>query len=316
MLTDFMLFMSYLGSSAFYVPLLIALFWCVAPRLAARASVVLLSGALLNTLLKLVFHEPRPYWTDPAVKGRQSLSSFGMPSGHAQNGIVAWGFFAAQTRRRLLWAGAAVVIALIGVSRVYLGVHSTGQVLAGWAIGLTLLVVVLALEPIVVPWWTSRHLAVQMVLSLVISLLLLAAAWGAWQPLEDWQWPQAWADAVRAAGGHTPPVTLTDSAQASGALCGALAGLSLLAARGWFDPGGHAWQRLARLPVGLAGTAAIAALDLLPDGTNLAQAFAVQTLLALWVTAGAPEAFVRLRLAARPTPGLTRPGDDRAELHQ
>jgi hypothetical protein len=307
-----MLFMSYLGSAAFYVPLLVVLFWCVAPRLAARATVLLLFGALLNTLLKLVFHEPRPYWTDPAIKGRQSLSSFGMPSGHAQNGIVAWGFFAAQTKRRLLWVGAAVIIALIGVSRVYLGVHSTGQVLAGWAIGLTVLVAALALEPIVVPWWTQRHLAVQIALSLAISLLLLAAAWGAWHPLENWQWPQAWADAIRAAGGETQPVTLTDSARASGGLCGALAGFSILTARGWFAPDGRAWQRLARLPIGLAG----AALIYLFDGTNLIQAFIVQAALALWVTAGAPEAFVRLRLAARPTPGLTRPGDDRAELHQ
>ncbi|MEV4675948.1 MULTISPECIES: phosphatase PAP2 family protein [Actinomadura] len=316
MLTSFMLFMSYLGSSAFYVPLLLALFWCVAPRLAARAAVLLLSGALLNTLLKLVFHQPRPYWTDPAIKGRQSLSSFGMPSGHAQNGIVAWGFFAAQSSRRLLWVGAAVIIAFIGVSRVYLGVHSTSQVLAGWAIGLTLLVAFLALEPIVVPWWTSRHLAVQLALSLAIALLLLAAAWGAWQPLENWHWPQAWADAIRAAGGRTEPVTLTDSARASGGLGGAIAGLSVLAARGWFDPGGNPWQRLARLPVGFAGAALIAALDVLPDAANIAQAFAVQALLALWVTAGAPEAFVRLRLAARPTPGITRAGEDQAELRQ
>ncbi|MFB4307812.1 phosphatase PAP2 family protein [Actinomadura sp. GTD37] len=316
MLTGFMLFMSYLGSAAFYVPLLVALFWCVAPRLAARASVVLLFGGLLNTLLKLVFHDPRPYWTDPAVKSRQSLSSFGMPSGHAQNGIAAWGFFAAQTRRRLLWAGAAVVIALIGVSRVYLGVHSTGQVLAGWAIGLALLVAVLGLEPIVVPWWARCHLAVQAVLSLAVSLLLLAAAWGALQPLEDWQWPQAWADAVTAAGGRLEPVSLTDSARASGGLFGALAGLSVLASRGWFDPGGSPWRRLARLPLGFAGAAAIAALDRLFAGANPVEAFAAQAVLALWVTAGAPESFVRLRLAGRPTPGVTRPGEERAGLRQ
>ncbi len=311
-----MLFMSYLGSAAFYVPLLIALFWCVAPRLAARAAVLLLFGALLNTLLKLVFHDPRPYWTDPSVKGRQSLESFGMPSGHAQNGIAAWGFFAAQTRRWFLWAGAAVIIVLIGVSRVYLGVHSIGQVLAGWAIGLALLVAVMGLEPIVVPWWTRRPLAVQMALSLAVSLLLLAAAWGAVQPLLNWQWPEGWAEAIRAAGGRIEPITLTDSARASGGLCGGLAGLSLLAARGWFDPGGGPWQRLARLPVGFVGAAAIALTDLLSGGTNLAQAFAVQVLLALWVTAGAPESFVRLRLAARPTPAVTRPGEERAELRQ
>lgn len=307
-------FMSYLGSAAFYVPLLLALFWCVAPRLAARASVILLFGGLLNTLLKLVFHDPRPYWTDPDIKGRQSLSSFGMPSGHSQNGIVAWGFFAAQTKRWFLWAGAAVVIALIGVSRVYLGVHSTGQVLAGWAIGLTLLVAVLALEPIVVPWWAHRHLAVQIALALVISLLLLAASWGAWQPLDDWQWPQAWADAIKAAGGRTEPVTLTDSARASGGLFGAVAGLSVLASRGWFAAGGTPWQRLARLPVGFLGAAVIAASEQLHAGTNLIEAFAVQAVLALWVTSGAPEAFVRLRLAARPTPAVTRPGEERAGL--
>jgi hypothetical protein len=307
-----MVFMSYLGSAAFYVPLLLALFWCVAPRLAARAAVVLLFGAVLNALLKLVFHAPRPYWTDPNIRGRQSLSSFGMPSGHAQNSVAGWGFFAAQTRRWYLGAGAVVVIVLIGVSRVYLGVHSVGQVLAGWGVGLSVLVAALGLEPIVVPWWRRRHLAVQMALSLAVSLLLLAAAWGAVRPLRNWQWPQAWAQAIRVAGGATDPVTLTDSAQACGALCGLLMGLSLVAWRGWFDPGGRAWQRLARLPVGLAGAAVIA----LFEGTNLVQAFAVQALIVLWATAGAPEVFVRARLAARPTPGVTRAGDDRAGLRQ
>lgn len=307
-----MLFLSYLGSAAFYVPLLLALFWCVAPRLAARGAVVLLFGAVVNTLLKLVFHAPRPYWTDPSIEGRQSLTSFGMPSGHAQNSVAGWGFFAAQTRRWMPWAGAAAVIFLIGVSRVYLGVHSTGQVLAGWGIGLVLLVAVLGLEPIVVPWWTRQHLAVQLVLSLGVSLSLLAAAWGALRPLRDWQWPQAWTEAIQAAGGVTEPVTLTESAQATGALGGLLMGLSVCAARGWFDPGGKAWQRLARLPVGLAGTAGIAFFE----GTNVIQAFVVQALLGLWVTAGAPEVFVRLRLSGRPTPALTRAGDDRAGAPQ
>ncbi|MGH8966623.1 MAG: phosphatase PAP2 family protein, partial [Actinomycetes bacterium] len=261
MLTGFMHVVSFLGSAAFYVPLLVVLFWCAAPRLIARATVLLLFSAFLNTLLKLVFHDPRPYWTDPTVEGRQSHTSFGMPSGHAQNASVAWGFFAAQTRRWPLWAAAAVIIALIGVSRVYLGVHSVGQVLAGWAIGLALLGLALKLEPVVVAWWTSRHLAVQMALALVLSLLLLTAAWGAIQPLQDWNWPDAWARAIQATGGETEPVTLTQSAKATGGFCGALAGLSLLAARGWFDAGGKLWQRLTRVPVGLAGGAVIHPLD-------------------------------------------------------
>ncbi|RKS74572.1 PAP2 superfamily protein [Actinomadura pelletieri DSM 43383] len=311
-MTGFMHVMSFLGSAAFYVPVLVVLFWCVAPRLAARAAVVLLFSAFLNTLLKMVFHDPRPYWTDPSIEGKQSYTSFGMPSGHAQNAPVAWGFFAAQTRRWLVWTAAAILIVLIGLSRVHLGVHSISQVLAGWAVGLALLIAALGLEPVIVPWWTRRHLAVQMALALAVSLLLLAAAWGAFQPLQDWTWPDAWARAIQAAGGATEPLTLVDSARATGGICGVVAGLSLLASRGWFEPAAKLWRRVARVPVGLAGAAAIAALD----GSHLVQTFVVQVVLGLWITAGAPEAFVRLRLASRTVPALTRSGEDREELPQ
>ena len=216
MLTGFWHLMSFLGSAAFYVPVVLVLFWCAASRRAARGAVILLSGAYLVAVLKLVFHDPRPYWTDPAIEGEQPDSSFGMPSGHAHNAVVAWGFAAAQTRRRALWAGAAVIIVLVGLSRVYLGVHSIGQVLSGWAIGLGLLVAALVAEPFLVRWWTRLHLALQLAMALAVSLLLLAAAWAAIQPLEGWQWPNAWAQEIRESGGETGPVTLADPARAAG----------------------------------------------------------------------------------------------------
>ncbi|WP_242892077.1 phosphatase PAP2 family protein [Actinomadura litoris] len=315
MLTAFMHVMSYFGSAGFTIPLLAAVYWCVDPRLAARATVILSFGSVLNTVLKLVFHAPRPYWTDPGIVGRESRVSFGMPSGHSQNAVILWGFFATRTRRWLLWAGAAVVVALIGVSRVYLGVHSTGQVLAGWAVGLVVLVAALGLEPMVVPWWTRRPLAVQMALALAVSLVGVGAAWAAVHALHDWRWPEAWARAIAAAGGRTRPITLNEVAAAAGGLCGILAGLSLMSARGWFDAGGAPGRRLARLPVGVAGAVALSALGYL-FGAHPVQAFAVQTLLGLWATAGAPEAFVRLGLARRPAPPVGRPGDGLAELRQ
>ena len=317
MLTAFWDVVSVLGGTAFYVPVTLAVFWCVSPRQAARAAVILLFGAFVNTFLKLLFHDPRPYWTDPTIEGEQSHSSFGMPSGHAQNAPVAWGFWAAQTRRRSLWAAACVIVALIGASRVFLGVHSIGQVLAGWGVGLTLLVAALYLEPFIVSWWTRHHVAVQMTLALLISLLLLGAAWVALQPIQEWHWPNAWARAIRAAGGETESVDLVESSMAAGGFFGVLAGLSLLAARGWFEPGGTPWRRLARIPVALGGAAVLYYLPaLLLDGDGLLQAFTVQAVLGFWVTAGAPESFVRLRLAARPTRAVTRPGDERSELRQ
>ncbi|WP_067463036.1 phosphatase PAP2 family protein [Actinomadura macra] len=315
MLTAFMHVMSYLGSAGFYIPLLVAVYWCVDPRLAARATVILSFSSVVNTVLKLMFHAPRPYWTDPGVTGRESKVSFGMPSGHAQNAMAFWGFFATRTRRRLGWVAAVVVIVLIGVSRVYLGVHSTGQVLAGWAIGLVLLVAALGLEPMVVPWWTRRPVAVQMVLALAIALVGVGVAWGAVHSLQGWQWPDAWARAIQRSGGSTRPITLNEVAAACGGLCGILAGVSLLSARGWFDPGGAPWRRLARLPVGVLGAVILYGLAHY-GGSHPVQAFAVQTLAALWATVGAPEVFVRLGLARRPTRPITLPGDETAELRQ
>ncbi|MFC6935333.1 phosphatase PAP2 family protein [Actinomadura yumaensis] len=91
MLTGLMHALSFVGSAGFYLPLLVVVFWCVSPRAGARLGVVLVLGAALNTVLKLAFHAPRPYWTDPSVTGREPIESFGMPSGHAQNAAVVWG---------------------------------------------------------------------------------------------------------------------------------------------------------------------------------------------------------------------------------
>ncbi|QXJ25337.1 phosphatase PAP2 family protein [Actinomadura graeca] len=315
MLTGFMHVVSDLGSAGFYIPLLVVLYWCFDPRLAARATVILSLGSVANTVLKLVFHAPRPYWTDPGVTGRESKVSFGMPSGHAQNAVPVWGFFATRTRRRILWAAAAAAIVLIGVSRVYLGVHSPGQVLAGWAAGLVLLVAALGLEPMVVPWWTRRPLAAQMAMALAVSLIGVGVAWTAVDSLSGWHWPDVWARAIERAGGSTRPITLNEVSAACGGLCGVLAGVSLLSSRGWFDPGGAPWRRMARLPVGIAGAVVL----YLPEhygGSHPVQAFAVHTLIGLWATAGAPEVFVRLGLARRPTRPVTRPGGEPAELRQ
>ncbi|QFG25872.1 phosphatase PAP2 family protein [Actinomadura sp. WMMB 499] len=313
MLTAFMHVVSALGSAAFYVPLLVVLYWCVAPRLAARATVLLLLSAVLNTLLKMVFHDPRPFWTDPSVEGLAPHSSFGMPSGHAQNGIVFWGFLAMRASRPVPWAGAVVMIVLIGASRVYLGAHTVTQVLAGWAVGGALLLLALAVGPAVVAWWVRRRPAVQALLSLGIPLLLMAAAWGAFRPLQDFRYPPGWRREIIEAGGDVEPLSLTQAAMITGALCGFLAGAAITARRGWPEPAGALGRRLALLGVGIAGALPLLALNLPFGGPHPVQAYAVQALAALWVTAGTAEAYARLGLASRTrpetTPAVTRPGD-------
>lgn len=96
------------------------------------------TGALLSSLLKQTFGRARP----DVVPHLTEILSASFPSGHAMNSTVAYLGFAAlvagSTRRAVrayaLALGATMAL-MIGISRVYLGVHWPSDVLAGWCMG-------------------------------------------------------------------------------------------------------------------------------------------------------------------------------------
>ncbi len=105
-------------------------------REAVFAAVACGGSALLNMAAKHTFQRPRPaLWESLAPE-----STFSFPSGHAMGSmtlaavlvLLAW-------RTRWRWpvlAGAVAFVGLVGISRLYLGVHYPSDVLAGWAAGL------------------------------------------------------------------------------------------------------------------------------------------------------------------------------------
>ncbi|HLX63209.1 MAG TPA: phosphatase PAP2 family protein [Planctomycetota bacterium] len=123
------------------VPILsIAIFCGNRWRYALLLALLAVGGADLSaTALKEIVHRPRAYETETirkVEKYRYTSKSGGFPSNHAANTmaamtIVAWHF------RKKKWAAALCmcVPALVGYSRVYLGVHYPSDVLAGFAIG-------------------------------------------------------------------------------------------------------------------------------------------------------------------------------------
>lgn len=96
-------------------------------------------GMLLNVMLKFAFHRSRPTWDDPTLM----IASFSFPSGHAMAATLLYGFLAAFGVRKVqAWRwrvlsvlAAGMLVALIGFSRLYLGVHYLSDVLAGMAAG-------------------------------------------------------------------------------------------------------------------------------------------------------------------------------------
>ena len=103
-------------------------------------------GSAVGALAKLAFHRPRPpvrfaLITEP--------SSFSFPSGHALYSLVFFGvlaFVLVRLSRRLGWrllilGAATLAVLLVGLSRVYLGVHWPSDVIASWSLAATVLTV-------------------------------------------------------------------------------------------------------------------------------------------------------------------------------
>jgi undecaprenyl-diphosphatase len=152
---QFFLFITFLGKHQFLIPanlLLIFYFLLVKKQswFSIRILTIALSSLVLMLLLKSLFQRKRPL--SPLLEAVKGLS---FPSGHAIMAVTFYGLLIYIMRHiitepwlnNLTTAFLVVLIILIGYSRVYLRVHYTSDVLAGFIIGflwLTISLVILS----------------------------------------------------------------------------------------------------------------------------------------------------------------------------
>ena len=130
------------GDETVLLPLAVILAVCGAVSRKRLLSLLAPLAALAPTIvvvgiLKSLINRSRP----PAVSALVEVTSASMPSGHAAYAAAlaaaAW-LLVAGSPRQSLWRTCSVVVAIAaGVSRMVLGVHWAGDVLAGWAVGAT-----------------------------------------------------------------------------------------------------------------------------------------------------------------------------------
>lgn len=163
-LTSCMQAVTWLGSNAVLAPLLVAagvvLLWHRRAIGATLGMWVGYGGAVISyTVMKRLVDRPRP----PAQDALMHVTGAAFPSGHATQAVAAWGGLAlvlvavVPRHRSPVLAGAAAIVLLVGASRVYLGVHWPTDVLAGYAVGGTWLLTVLALHPPYAARPSCRH---------------------------------------------------------------------------------------------------------------------------------------------------------------
>lgn len=132
---------TWLGSELFLIPFGALVVWRLAAAGRRQAAVLLVlaaaGGELLDQILKLAFHRGRP----ASFFGYPLPDSYSFPSGHAMISACFFGVLAAVLTVRMesrglrvsIWAAAALLALLIGMSRIYLGVHYPSDVAAGYS---------------------------------------------------------------------------------------------------------------------------------------------------------------------------------------
>ncbi|MEE6450837.1 phosphatase PAP2 family protein [Gottfriedia acidiceleris] len=142
-MTTFMKLITFLGSSVFIILLSISILYFLYKVLDHRSELILFIAALIGSnilciFLKLFFHRTRP-----DLHRLIEISGFSFPSGHATNAMTVYGILAfilwrnirTKSGRSLLIFISLIMILLIGISRIYLGVHFPSDVIAGYFTG-------------------------------------------------------------------------------------------------------------------------------------------------------------------------------------
>ena len=117
-----------LGEETFFMLVGLMVFWCLNKKWGYRFMIIGLNGSILNQLLKAIFLIPRPWVLDPTFtiveSAREAATGYSFPSGHTQSAATVFGTLAAWIGKTWVTVGCILLIALVGFSRMYLGVHT------------------------------------------------------------------------------------------------------------------------------------------------------------------------------------------------
>jgi membrane-associated phospholipid phosphatase len=298
-------FFSFFGTAEFYLLIMPALYWCFDSTLGLRIGIILLVSDGLNFILKLAIYTARPFWISRQVTSYSFESSFGMPSGHAQNSAAVFGLLAASLKRRWVWVASLIAIFLIGFSRVYLAVHFPQDVILGWIIGFILVWIFLHLEAPVSNWFAKQKLGTGILAIFAFSMVILIIGLLVKEISSGWQLPQTWVENARLAfplEDLIDPFRISPLLLTTGVLFGLSAGGLWISTRGGFNAKGIWWKRILRFVIGVVGVVVLwmGLGAILPEPDKLlgyVLYYLQYALIGLWVSALAPMLFVRINLA-------------------
>lgn len=133
----FFLILSYLITDIPLVAILCYVYWCINKEKGVKTGFILLNGMLLNFIVKDIFKVERPYVKNNSIVNKDIKYGYGysFPSNHSQLSMSLLFSIKRYFNINKFYILGFIITVLIGVSRMYLGVHSILDVTVGFVIG-------------------------------------------------------------------------------------------------------------------------------------------------------------------------------------
>lgn len=186
-LADFLKKMTFFGELNTALVILAVIYWCVHKELGVYLLMGWGGNRLVNGTLKVTACAYRPWIRDPRIvpygDSIVTATGYSFPSGHIMNaGTIFGGMSLRKDISRTFRASLLVVMLLVGVSRLYLGVHTPQDVIAGAAAS----IIVMMLTTKLMRWITAHPEKNWIVVCTGLGICVLLAVYAALKPyLED-----------------------------------------------------------------------------------------------------------------------------------
>lgn len=292
---------SFIGTPEFFLVLVPLIYWSIDRRLGIRAILVVFFFDFINASLKILFHQPRPHWLGDVepLSTAGTEGTYGLPSGHSGRSLALSGYLATRVKRNWFWAIAVLYILLVGISRLYLGVHFPHDVLGGWLLGILAVWVVTKWEGAVREWLGDKSISTQILLGFLAAVAIVLVGFIVRLIVSGMPDPSEWS------AYNAEARTVTHFFTIAGAVFGAFAGYALMRRSARFNPRGDWAKRGARYLLGMIALLVmffgmdIAFAAIAPDESTLGYIlrFIRYGSALFWVTFLAPWLFLRIRLA-------------------
>ena len=154
---SFMSFFSLFGEELPLILIVGFVYWSYDKKLGRKVGLIAIMGLIWNTMIKNIVMRHRPYFDHENINILRivepeadiydiSAQGFSFPSAHSTNSVTVFGSLAVNLRKRWFTVIAIIIPLLTGISRFVVGAHYPTDVMAGWLLGLTSVVLVTMLQ--------------------------------------------------------------------------------------------------------------------------------------------------------------------------